>query len=358
MVNEVQGNFSNSRFVREKTIKRKVDGVKQEITIKFAKDGSKSYFVDGKQVYVASDGLFRKKTFTTEKPSVQLSSLNNGDSGIFNIEGYGIIRGKVCKEQNGHKYIESSFESDNGLSAIVRYVENEDGIVSVSYRKNTLPNGSGVELFYDNGELVKTNKFSSNQTAEDSKSKKFSSAISSEIINQQQEDEFYAGKMEEVTITAPKVKKNMSLAENLSIKSEFSTEIPVTQNYTNFTKNTVPVSPKDMLVHIGQSIENSSKDEAPVDTRNMAPEDIKNLEDGTLVLLPRGKKVVRGHVFSNGKYFVIPQQYGEDNVYSLFDLNALINGQNYNDALYGSYFTYSDGTNPKIRLSGQDFQDV
>ena len=124
MVDKLNGMSANTDFVRTKTINREVDGVKQEVTIKFGKDGSKSYFVDGKQVYVASDGPFRKKSFTTEKPPVSLTSLNVGDSGTFNVEGHGNIKGKVCEDENGNKYIESSYSAENGVSTVTRYAQN------------------------------------------------------------------------------------------------------------------------------------------------------------------------------------------------------------------------------------------
>ena len=158
MVDKLNGMSANTDFVRTKTINREVDGVKQEVTIKFGKDGRKSYFVDGKQVYVASDGPFRKKSFTTEKPPVTLSSLNVGDSGTFNIEGHGNIKGKVCEDENGNKYIESSYSAENGVSTVTRYAQNSDGSIGVSYRKNTMPDGYGVEFFYKDGERVAVNR--------------------------------------------------------------------------------------------------------------------------------------------------------------------------------------------------------
>ena len=154
---KINGNSDNG-FVRERTRMREVDGVKQEVTIKFGKDGKKSYFVDGKQVYIDKNPLFGKKTFTTEKPPVAFQSLETGARGQFNLEGIGNVTGTVGEDENGKKYIESRQESDTGARMIARYAERADGSLGCSYRQLLRPDGGGIEIIYDEyGEIAQKN---------------------------------------------------------------------------------------------------------------------------------------------------------------------------------------------------------
>ncbi|MFR1672301.1 MAG: hypothetical protein ACLSWI_05085, partial [Candidatus Gastranaerophilaceae bacterium] len=57
-------NNVNNEAVRTKTITRKLDGVKTEIVISFAKDGTKTYTANGQRVFVSNDSFLGKKSFT------------------------------------------------------------------------------------------------------------------------------------------------------------------------------------------------------------------------------------------------------------------------------------------------------
>lgn len=57
-------NSAKNDVVKTKTITRKLDGVKTEIVISFAKDGTKTYTANGQRVFVGSDSLLGKKSFT------------------------------------------------------------------------------------------------------------------------------------------------------------------------------------------------------------------------------------------------------------------------------------------------------
>ena len=223
---KINGNSDNG-FVRERTRMREVDGVKQEVTIKFGKDGKKSYFVDGKQVYIDKNPLFGKKTFTTEKPPVAFQSLETGARGQFNLEGIGNVTGTVGEDENGKKYIESRQESDTGARMIARYAERADGSLGCSYRQLLRPDGGGIEIIYDEyGEIAQKNIIKPN-TANIPEGTRPDVEIADGTPNSSPESESnsqldgYHNLLDEVVVTAPRLdKKPEGLPDELLAQRE------------------------------------------------------------------------------------------------------------------------------------------
>lgn len=194
-------NNVNNEAVKTKTITRKVNGEKQEIVITFGKNGQKTYSTkDGKEIYVKNNPLLGKKSFTTENPEANknIAQLTVGQKGLFKINGQ-TVKGTVMQDQSGSNYIEATNKTDNGSEVTVRYAQNSDGELGVTYRRMLKPDGSGIEYTYKDGERIQNNIAAPKQNV---------AAETNEQAKPEQNE--FANLLEEVNVTgdASKVKFN------------------------------------------------------------------------------------------------------------------------------------------------------
>lgn len=117
---------------------------------------------------------------------------------MFKINGQ-TVKGTVMQDQSGSNYIEATNKTDNGSEVTVRYAQNSDGELGVTYRRMLKPDGSGIEYTYKDGERIQNNIAAPKQNV---------AAETNEQAKPEQNE--FANLLEEVNVTgdASKVKFN------------------------------------------------------------------------------------------------------------------------------------------------------